>query len=113
MGAWKSKNSSASVRSDRRKLKFAKARSFGVTSKSAPALARKIPGLTKLAWPSSLFERSEGRRLPGGVSETPEPVRRICSRFQKLKRPPAKDGKSRMESKPRARPSRTFESPEA
>jgi len=46
-----------------------------------------------LAWPSSLLERSEGSRLPGGVSETPEPVRRICSRFQKLKRPPAKDGK--------------------
>src|SRR5712691_6953482 len=112
MGDWKRRNSSGSVRSKRRKLKFAKPLSLGVISKSAPALARKIPGLTKLAWPSSLLARSEEMRLPGVVSRTPDPRSRMPSRFQKLNSPPAKLGRSTMESNPRARPSRGFASPE-
>ncbi len=43
-------------------------------------------------------EKANGRRMP--------------SRFQKLKRPPAKLGRSTMESKPRARESRGLASPE-
>ena len=91
------------MRSKRKKLTLAKPFSLGVMSKSAPALARKIPGFTKLAWPSSLLERRAGIKLPGEVSSTPEPVRRMPSRFQKLNNPPAKLGSSTMESKPRAR----------
>src|SRR6267143_1967220 len=41
-------------------------------------------------------------RLPGVVRRMPEPRRRMASRFQKLKRPPAKFGRSTMESKPGA-----------
>jgi len=44
-------------------------------------------------------------RLPGVVRRTPEPRKRMPSRFQKLKRPPAKFGRSTIESKPRARES--------
>src|SRR5258708_17106142 len=80
---WNRRNSSASVRSKRRKLRLAKPLNLGVMSKSAPAFAREIPGLTKLAWPSSLLERSEGIRLPGVVRRTPEPRSRMPSRFQK------------------------------
>src|ERR1700676_300119 len=109
---WKSKYSSDSVRIKRRKFTFAKPLSFGVMSRSAPELTRKIPGFTKLAWPSSLLARNEGIKLPGEVSATPEPVRRMPSRFQKLKRPPAKFGRSRMESNPRARELRGSESPD-
>src|SRR6266852_2695684 len=112
MGDWNSNNSSGSVRSNRRKLRFAKPRNLGVISKSAPALARKMPGLTKFAWPSSLLDRSDGIRLPGVVRRTPEPRNRMPSRFQKLKSPRAKFGRSTMESNPPARPSRGFESPE-
>src|ERR1700681_333396 len=109
---WKSTSCNTSVRMKRRKLKFAKPFSFGVKSKSAAAFTRKIPGFTKFACPSSLLLRKLGNKLPSEVNATPEPVKRIASRFQKLKRPPAKLGKSTMESNPRARPSRGLASPE-
>ena len=70
----RSRSSSGSVRVKRRKFMLAKPFNFGVRSKSAPALARKIPGFTKFAWPSSLFERRSGSRLFPELSATPEPV---------------------------------------
>src|SRR6476646_5002638 len=73
----------------------------------------KIPGFTKFACPSILLDRRDGIRLPGETKPTPEPVKRMPSRFQKLKKPPAKFELSRMASKPRAVPSRGLSSPEA
>src|SRR6478735_24791 len=73
----------------------------------------KIPGFTKFAWPSVLLDRRDGIRLPGETKLTPDPVNRMPSRFQKLKKPPAKFELSRMLSKPRAVPSRALSSPEA
>ena len=81
------------MRSKRRKFTLAKPFNLGVMSKSAPALARKIPGLTKLDWPSSLLARRAGIKLPGEVSSTPEPVRRMPSRFQKLNNAAGEIGK--------------------
>src|SRR5512140_3545593 len=72
----------------------------------------KIPGFTKFACPSALLERRDGIRLPDETKLTPEPVKRMPSRFQKLKKPPAKFELSRMASKPRAVPSRGLSSPE-
>ena len=66
----------------------------------------KMPGFTKFACPSSLFVRKSGNRLSPGVSDTPAPVRRMLSRSQKLKMPPANSGESTIESNPRAWPSR-------
>src|ERR1700730_6268421 len=73
----------------------------------------KIPGFTKLACPSILLDRRDGIKLPGETKLTAEPVNRMPSRFQKLKKPPAKFELSRMASKPRAVSSRGLSSPEA
>src|ERR1700730_16023898 len=73
----------------------------------------KTPGFTKFACPSILLDRRDGIRLPGETKLTAEPVSAMPSRFQKLKKPPAKFELSRMASKPRAVPSRGLSSPEA
>src|ERR1700722_5706425 len=72
-----------------------------------------MPGFTKFACPSILLDRRDGIKLPGDTKLTFDPVSAMPSRFQKLKKPPAKFELSRMASKPRAVPSRGLSSPEA
>src|SRR5215813_9766854 len=69
IGDWNNRNSIGSVRINRKYLKLAKPRNFGVMSKSIPELAIKIPGFTKFDCASSLLDRKLGIKLPGVVSK--------------------------------------------
>src|SRR3954454_3617361 len=71
---------------NQRWLRLALRRHSGVTSKSAPAPSRMVPGLLKLDWPCSFEERSEFKMplRPLIATARPPPAKGIDWRMQEV-----------------------------